>query len=298
MRRAAGLATVLLICLMVATPVVAESRSCSMAKVGALMRNDLALLGGCLSVRESIFRRMSPYEEQAGRAFISLLNSSPHCYMLTDDGRLVIDEQAVSGSDLDGIWGEPDLADLLVIARHVQNSKVRLDASGPSITAVWYEHQLIYSSDYHSQQSSQATAYSRHPLPVSFSTSVTHGITISGGVTVPIQTLLGWLKLEYLYRTTETSTFGPYTPLGPNNPSCPFYPRGEEAAIWYTDTHFHSSATYYQWYCTDEDVKGQVTRWYQGTYTATGFRFRLRDDRIYMAVRRPCYCAECNAAAQ
>jgi hypothetical protein len=261
------------------------------------MRNDLALLGGYLSVGESIFRNMSPCEEQAGRAFITLLNSNPQCYMLSDDGRLLIDEQAVSGSDLHGIWGEPDLADLLVIARHVQNAKVRLDSSGPSITAVWYEHQLIYSSDYYSYPLYQATAYSRHPLPVSFSTSVTHGITISGGVTVPVDTLLGWLKLEYVYRRTDTSTYGPYTPLSPNDLSCPFYPRGEEAAIWYTDTHFHSSATYYQWYCTDEDVKGQVTRWFQGTYTASGFRFRL-EDRTYWRQQRPCYCAECNAAAQ
>ncbi len=298
MRRLAGLMSVVLLYLLLVTPVLAEPASCCIPRVGALMRNDLAILGGYLSVRESVFRCMSTCEEKVGRALLTLLNSNPHCYTLTEDGRLFIDEQALTSGELDGNWSEADLAQCLILARHLQNSKVTLDSAGASIRAVWYEHQLIHASDYHDQHYYWDTAYSRHPLPVSVSTSVTWGTTISGGATVPLQTLLAWLKLEYRCTWTATATYGPYTPKGPNDPTCSFCPRGEEAAIGHWDRHFHSSATYWQWYCTDEDVKGEITRWFQGEYTASGFRFVFPEDRTYELQRRTCYCAECNAAAQ
>jgi len=50
--------------------------------------------------------------------------------------------------------------------------------------------------------------------------------------------------------------------------------------LHYTDYHVHSSATNDQWYCTDEDVKGQVTKWYEGRYMARGYKF---DHRTYWA---------------
>ncbi len=103
---------------------------------------------------------------------------------------------------------------------------------------------------------------------MTISQSVTYQATISGGVNVPLDVLLAWLKLEGTYSYTVTE--GAQRDV----------PAGYEGYWNYTDYHFHSSATYDQWYCTDEDVKGQVTKWYEGRYTARGYKF---DHRTYWA---------------
>ncbi|MEW6229709.1 MAG: hypothetical protein AB1700_16735 [Bacillota bacterium] len=162
-----------------------------------------------------------------------------------------------------------------------------------SAKAVWYEYQLLSTSCWNDSHNYRDTDRARHPLTVSVSTTVTYQATVSGGANVPLDVLLAWLKLEFVGTWTRGANYA-YTPKGPGDPNSRFYPRGEEAEIWHTDYHQHSSASYYLWYCTDEDVKGEVTRWFMGTYTATGYKF---DHRTYWEQPYACYCDLCNQAA-
>lgn len=275
---------------LVSAPALAQPQPVNLEKVAALLRNDLGVWAGCLSVRETVFAHMSASEEQAGRQFITILNSNSGCYSISEDGRLVLHHDVLRAIQPSDTWSEVDVLKARVIAEYLYNPKVCEPPGGVSLRAVWYEYQLLSTSDYNDSHNYRDTDRVRHPLPVSLSTTVTYQSSISGGASVPISVLLAWLKLEFVGTWTQSKNYGPYTPKGPNDPSSAYYPRGEEAEIWHTDYHFHSSASYYQWYCTDEDIKGKVTRWFQGTYTATGYKF---DHRTYWLQLYACHCNLC-----
>lgn len=103
---------------------------------------------------------------------------------------------------------------------------------------------------------------------MTISQNVNYKCTVSGGAHVNWGTLLAWLPLE--------ATYSYWIVLGGEA----WVASGYEGYWYYDDYHFHSSATYDEWYCTDEDLYGQVAKYYQGRYTATGYEF---DHRTYWA---------------
>lgn len=272
--------------------VFAQGHSTSIDKVAGILRNDVSFFGGYLGVREKVFTGLSEQEERAARAFVTVLNNTPGSFTVTDDMKLAIDWDVLASADPCDLWTVEDLVNVMFIARRLDGAQVYGPSGAVSIRAVWYEHQLLTSSSYNDQHNVKVSSTRwRHPTTMNIGVEVTYKASISGGATVPLGTLLAWLKLEGIWSTTMYE-YGSYALKDPGDPSSHFYPVGEIGEWWYTDYHFHSSATYYQWYCTDEDVVGEVTRIFQGTYTATGFECE-RGSRQYWPKLYACTCDLC-----
>jgi len=270
----------------------AQGHPVSTEKVAGILRNDLSFFEGYLGVREKVFSTMADQEERAARAFVTVLNNTPGSFAVTEDMNMDIDWDVLWGAEPCDLWSVEDLMNVRAIAGRLDGAKVYGPSGDASIRAVWYEHQLLTSSsnnDHHDVRVS-STRW-RHPTTMSIGVQVTYKASVSGGVTVPAVTLLAWLQLEGTWSITMYE-YGSYALKDPGDPASHFYPVGEVGEWWYTDYHFHSSATYYQWYCTDEDVVGEVTRIFQGTYTATGFECET-GSREYWPKLYACTCDLC-----
>jgi len=270
----------------------AQGQPVSHEKVAGILRNDLSVFGGYLGVREKVLSKMSEQEEQVARAFVTVLNNTPGSFAVTENMKLVIDWDVLSSAEPSDIWSAEDLQNVKAIAARLDGAKVYGASGDVSIRSVWYEHQLLTSSSYNDHHDVRVSSNRwRHPTTMTIGVNVTYESSISGGATVPIGTLLVWLKLESIWKTTLLER-GEYALKDPGDPLSHFYPAGEVGEWWYTDYHFHSSATYYQWYCTDEDVPGETTRIFQGTFTATGFKCD-RYSRQYWPKLFACTCDLC-----
>ncbi len=236
------------------------------AQVAALIRNDLAFYGGDLGARDGLLQEMQAEDKELAMAFITIINSHQKAFAVSSDGVLSFDIALLKAVQPSDLWTADDVSDSAELAGFLNNAKVKkLHSKTISAQTTWYEQVYLGTTSYNdSHTTSKSTTRYRYPATMTVSDQTTYTWSASGGADLAYQLLLAWVKVEY-ERTWTVATGATYA-LQP----------GEEGYWNYTDYHFHSQATYDQYFCTDEDIKGQVVKYYDGRRTAYGYKFDHR----------------------
>lgn len=234
----------------------------SLERLAEAIKNDLRLVQQeWIGVRESALNSLNPTEVNIVSSLVTILNNAPQVYEVKE-GLLLIDTGAFDALEPNDLWSVSELIAARQLAELLHGVMVR--PAGGFMRAVWWEQEFLYSSHWTETRTDRDFRIWVGPQEMEIESKIQRGVTISGGAGVPIGTVLVWLK--FTIGTTEEITV-----RGRANVEA-----GYEGYWQWTDTFDHSSATYGEWYCTDEDVPGEITRIYLGEKTVTGRNFKER----------------------
>jgi hypothetical protein len=196
------------------------------------------------------------------RSVVTVANNNPGAIAITSDGRMAIHLDRLRPACDETPYSSDELRDAVEVLRMLEGARIRVIGSKIGTFATWYEYVVLgtYQSNWNTYENFPGQRY-WYPNPgLAFSTvSETLRVYLSGTLLIP----LARFQLEVGVSFTWTSSAGLATWIDPPAPPSDYWSYGYPRIV----RHYHRWSTLYeQYWCTNEDIPGQVTKYYCGSY--------------------------------
>lgn len=262
----------ILLILATATPVLASDAATGLIpRTAALMRATAVVLpNGLLGVPKN--------SAESCRLVISVLNNNPKSYIV-EDGVVSFNVPLLLESSLVGkAYDREDLEFVVKVLEMLKNARFKnLQDGGLTICAQWYEYPHLWTNKW-TRTTRQEVPEARLWYPDSgawgHTVTETFSVTVSGALILPLSLLQLYASVDVSWSDSQTITL-----MVNLNPPAPPPPPPTQWSLSYACIlrNYTDTETYYAWYwCTDEEIPGEVTCYYMGTYIDYTSRYNWR----------------------
>lgn len=235
----------------------------NLQKTAAILKTHLVYIPSkkTLHLQKNVLDRHLDIEGNL-RLFLTVMNHNPNVWKIEGEELFVDVWQLLALPETD-LWDRNHLVLVKSLAEKLQGTRLQV-IDAPTIAAIWYYHtnEIVdkWSDSHGPYYATNDSCYNTGPYEIqcAWHFSWTETNTYSGGASVPTSHLEVHFGFEVTRQESRTTTV-----------ICTLQP-GWGCRPVYIDYHNHAYNAYDVYWCTDEELKGQVVCYYKFRESASG----------------------------